>query len=110
MYCNGNFLPLICKFCHLLKFDTIQHTLPTLLNTQKDKNLIFGQRENNITPQEALKIHMLAAELRDHYRLSTLGFDVLRNGDDFRVVDVNYFPGPTPGDNFVEFVKQAIHR
>lgn len=81
-----------------------------LLNTQKDKSKIFGQREDSVTPLETLKIHMLAAELHEHYRLSTFGFDVLRDGDDFRVVDVNYFPGPTSGDNFVEFVKQAIHR
>lgn len=80
-----------------------------LLNTQKDKSKIFGQREDNVTPMETLKIHILAAELREHYRLSTFGFDVLRDGDDFRVVDVNYFPGPTSDDNFVEFVKQAIH-
>lgn len=109
VYCNGSFPPLIRKFHHLLRAEIIIRALPMLLNTQTDKNKIFGQKESNLTPLETAKIHALAVELRKHYKLSTFGFDVLRHGNYFHVVDLNYFPGPVPGDNFVEFVKTAAN-
>lgn len=77
VYCNGLFPALVLKFKHLLKYDTVKPLLPMLLNTRKDKSKIFGQREAYLTAEEALKIHALAAELRERYRLSTFGFDVL---------------------------------
>lgn len=71
-------------------------------------------QEEAIPPPSDAFVRELALALRDKLRLRLFNFDLIRvngNGDEFLVVDINYFPGiakmPGYSDTFCNFLKSA---
>ena len=88
----------------------------SLLGYSKDSTEEGSNNNNNtgIAPPSDAFIRQLALSLRDKLRLRLFNFDLIRvngKGDEFLVVDINYFPGiakmPGYSDTFCNFLKSA---
>jgi len=87
---------------------------PEMSSGNKPLELSLPELADNLNPPSDAFVRQLGLALRDKLRLRLFNFDLISvngNGEEFLVVDINYFPGiakmPGYSDTFCTFLRNA---